>query len=84
MNFVKNRFNLNKNNSQKTTGQDNLNVQDLAPGNYLLTIKYQDGGTETKKFIKKQLQHRCSTIGQRYFFDSPNCPFLPKNTLVLF
>lgn len=38
---------------QKAQAEKSLNVNNLTPGTYFLSIKYQDGGTENKKFIKK-------------------------------
>ncbi|MGA9211695.1 T9SS type A sorting domain-containing protein [Kaistella sp.] len=37
----------------KTTAESTMNVQDLAKGSYVVSVKYADGTTETKKVVKK-------------------------------
>ena len=37
----------------KTSSESSVNVENLAKGAYLVSVKYADGTTETKKVIKK-------------------------------
>ncbi|WP_027376685.1 T9SS type A sorting domain-containing protein [Kaistella palustris] len=37
----------------KTAAETSVNVQDLAKGSYVVSVKYANGSTETKKVIKK-------------------------------